>query len=83
MKHMTLHRATFDTHEVISPHNVQLGHNSVAKTIRMGSIVIGVETRGTRTRIRITDVLHVPKLQVNLLFHKNVNQCGLKRMRPK
>lgn len=64
---MTLHRATFDTYKVISPQNVRLDNNSLAKAIEMGFIVVDVETRGKMTKICITGVLHVPKLQVNLL----------------
>lgn len=67
-KHTTLHRTTFDTFEVISPHNMDLGNDSVVKAIGLGSIVVGVETRGIRNRVCITDVLHVLKLQANLLF---------------
>jgi hypothetical protein len=42
-KHMTLHRAAFDTYKVISPHNVHLDDNSVAKAIGRGSIVVEIE----------------------------------------
>ena len=66
-KHMTSHRTAFDTYEVISPRNVRLSDGSAAEAIGMGSIVVGVEMRGKATTIRITDVLHVPKLQANLL----------------
>ena len=61
-KHMTLHRMVFNTYEVICPHNVSLGDDSMAKDTRMGSIVVGVEMKGKINRICITYVLHVPKL---------------------
>ena len=44
-KHITLYRAVFDTYEVISPCNICLGDDSVAKAIKMGSIMVGVEIR--------------------------------------
>jgi hypothetical protein len=75
---MTSHRTAFDTYEVISPRNVRLSDGSVAEAIGMGSIVVGVETRGKATTIRITDVLHVPKLQANLLSVSKVLSKGLK-----
>jgi hypothetical protein len=58
-KHITLHRAVFDTYEVISPYNIRLGDDSMgddsmAKVIGMGSIVVGVETKCIRNRIHIT-----------------------------
>ena len=77
-KHIILHRAAFDTYEVISPCNVCLGADSVAKAIGVGSIVVGVETRGKTTRICITDVLHVLKLQTNLLSMSKLLSNGLK-----
>ena len=61
-KHMTLHRTTFKTYEVISPRNVHFGDDSVAEAIGMEPIVVGVETGGQRTTIRIMDLLHVLKL---------------------
>ena len=61
-KHMALHRTTFDTYKVISPCNVRLSDDSVAKIIIMGSILFGIEMRGKKTTICITDVLHVSKL---------------------
>ena len=77
-KHMTSHKTAFDTYEVISPRNVRLSDGSVAEAIGMGSIVVGVEARGKATTIRITDVLHVPKLQANLLSVSKLLSKGLK-----
>ena len=57
----------WDCGKQISSRNVRLGDNSMAEAIGMGSIVVVVETRGKTTRILITDVLHVPKLQANFL----------------
>ena len=64
---MTLHRVAFDTYEMISPHNVHLDDDSMAKAIGMGSIIVRVKMRGKMTRIYIMNVLYVPKLQANLL----------------
>jgi hypothetical protein len=63
---------------VISPCNVRLSNGSVAEAIGTGSIVVGVETKGKATTIRITDVLHVPKLQANLLLVSKFLSKGLK-----
>ena len=41
--------------------------DSMVEAIGMGSIVIGVETKGIRNKVCITCVLHMPKLQANLL----------------
>lgn len=45
-----------------------LSDDSVVKTIGMGSIVVGNETRGKTNRICIMDVFHKPKLQANFLL---------------
>ena len=71
-KHITMLRAAFDTHKVIFPRNMRLGHDSVVEAIRMGCIVVGVESRGIKNRICIANVFHMPKLQANLLFMSNV-----------
>ena len=63
---------------VISPPNVHLSEDSVAKAIGMEFIVVGVETRGIRKRICITDVLYVPMLQANLLSVSKLLLNGLK-----
>lgn len=47
-KHMTLHRAAFDISEVICPHNMRLGYDSVAKIIGVGSIVVGIKMIGIK-----------------------------------
>ena len=49
-KHMTLYMPTFVTYEVIYSHNVRLGDDSVVEAIRMGSVVVGVETKGIRNK---------------------------------
>lgn len=77
-KHMTLHKSAFDTYEVISSCNMHFDNNSMAEAIEMGSIVIVVEIRGIKNIICITSVLHVPKLQVNLLSMGKLLSNGLK-----
>lgn len=85
-KHMISHGAAFDTYEVIASLNVHLGGNSIIKTMRMGSIVMEVIMKSKANRIRIKDVLHVPKLQANffsinkflssrLKVQFNLNEC--------
>ena len=45
-KHMTSHRATFDTYEVVASQNVHLGNDSIVEAIGMGSIVVEVIIKG-------------------------------------
>ena len=54
-KHMTLQRTAFDTYEVISPHNMHLDDDNLSEAIGMGSIVVGIETKGKTTIICIMD----------------------------
>ena len=75
---MSSHRTAFDTYKVIFLRNVRLRDDSIAETIGMGSILVGVEMGGKRTTIRITDVFHVPKLQANLLSVSKLLSKGLK-----
>jgi hypothetical protein len=75
---MTPHKAAFDTYNVISPLNVRLRGDNMAKVIGMGSIVMRIKTRGKMNTICITDVLHVPKLQANLLSMNKFLSNGLK-----
>ena len=49
---------------------------SMTEAIGIGSIVVGVLTRGKTNTIRITAVLHVPKLQANLLSVSKLCQKG-------
>lgn len=69
---------TFNTSEVVSSQNVWLGDDSMAEAIKMESIVIKLETKDKMNRIQITDVLHVPKLQANLLLESKFLSKGLK-----
>lgn len=75
---MTLYRPAFDTYEVSSIRNVRLDDDNMAKAIKMGSIIIGVEVKGKLTRIHIMKLLHVPKLRANLLLVSKFLSKGLK-----
>ena len=57
---------------------MRFGDDSMAEAIGMGSIVVGVETKGIKNRVPITDVLHVPKLQADLLLVSKLLWNGLK-----
>jgi hypothetical protein len=48
------------------------------KTIGMGSILVGIQTKGKTTTICITDVLYVLKLQANLFLVSKFLSKGLK-----
>src|SRR5918997_5494584 len=75
---MTPHRVAFDTYEVITSRNVHLGDDSVVDAVGIGSIVVQVLVRGNPKRLRIKDVLHVPKLQANLLSVSKFVSSGMK-----
>lgn len=77
-KHMTPYRAAFDTYEVIPPRNVHLGDDSVVQAIGMGCIVVEVLERGRLKKVTMKDVLHVPKLQANLLSVSKLVSSGFK-----
>ena len=66
-KHMTSHKTTFDTYEVITPRDVHLGDNSAIQDIGMGSIVVEAIIEGKISQIHIKYVFHVPELHANLL----------------
>lgn len=46
---------------------MHLGDDRVSKTIGMGFIIVGIETRGKANIIHLMNVVHMPKLQANLL----------------
>jgi hypothetical protein len=84
-KHMTPHRAAFDMYEVIATRNVHMGDDSIVEVIGMGSILVEVMVKGRTKRIRIKDVLHVPKLHANLLSMSKILSSGCRvqfNMRP-
>ncbi len=79
---MTPHRAAFDTYEVIPTRNVHMGDDSIVEAIGMGSILVEVMVKGQTKKIRIKDVLHVPKLlSVSKILSSgckvqfNMNEC--------
>ncbi len=77
-KHMTPHRTAFDMYEVIPTHNMHMGDDIIVEAIGMGSILVEVMVKGRTKRIRIKDVLHVPKLHANLLSVNKILSSGCK-----
>jgi hypothetical protein len=75
---MTPHKAAFDMYEVIPTRNVHMGDDSIVEAIGMGSIFVEVMVKGRTKRIRIKDVLHVPKLHANLLSVSKILSSGCK-----
>lgn len=75
---MTPHRVAFYTYEVISPRNVHLSDDSVVDAVGVGSIVVEMLVRGHLKKVTIKDVLHVPKMQANLLSVSKLMSSGLK-----
>ena len=62
---MTLHKATFDMYEVITPCNVHLDENNIVQAIGMGSIIMKAIWKGKINQINMKNVLHIPKLHAN------------------
>jgi hypothetical protein len=75
---MTPHKATFDIYEVIPTRNVHMGDDSIVEAIGIRSILVEVMVKGRTRRIRIKDVLHVPKLHANLLSVSKTLSSGCK-----
>jgi hypothetical protein len=55
-----------------------MGDDSIVEAIGMGSILVEVMVKGRIGRIRIKDVLHVPKLHANLLSVSKILSSGCK-----
>ncbi len=77
-KHMTPHRAAFDTYKVIPTRNVHIGDDNIVEAIGMGSILVEVMVKVQTKKIRIKDVFHVPKLHANLLSVSKISSSGCK-----
>lgn len=67
MKHITSYRAAFDTYEIIAPRHAHLGNDNFMEAIGIGCIIVEMMVKGKTKRICIKDVLHMSKLQANLL----------------
>jgi hypothetical protein len=65
-------------YEVIPTRNVHMGDDSIVEAIGMGSILVEVMVKGQIRRIKIKDVLHVPKLYANLLSVSKILSSGCK-----
>ena len=77
-QHMTPNRHAFDTYESISSRNVFLGDNGMVEALGKGSMLVESHVKGKVKKIRIYDVLHVPKLHANLLSVGKLIARGLK-----
>jgi len=58
----------YEINEVMALQNVHLGDDSIVRAIGMDSIVVEVIVKGKTKKFRIEHVLHVPKLQSNVLL---------------
>ena len=68
----------FDTYETISSRSVFLGDNGMVEALGKGSMLVESHVKGKVRKIRIYDVLHVPKLHANLLSVGKLIARGLK-----
>ena len=76
-QHMTFHKEAFDSYESISHRKVYLGDNGVVEAIGKGSMLVETCVDNKVKRIRIHDVLYVPKLHTNLLSVSKLVARGL------
>lgn len=60
IKHMILHRVTFDMYDAITLHNVHLDDNSIVKAIGMGSIMVETIFKCIINQIHIEYVFSMP-----------------------
>ena len=74
---MTSHKQAFDSYESISHRKVYLGGNGVVEAIGKGSMLVETCVDNKVKRIRIHDVLHVPKLHTNLFSVSKLVARGL------
>lgn len=75
--HMTPHKHAFDTYNTIAT-KVFMRDDGVVEVVGMGSILMEMEEKGHMERIRLRDVLRVPKLQGNLLSMSKLETLGCK-----
>ena len=78
IKHMILHRVTFDMYDAITLHNVHLDDNSIVKAIGMIFIIMEVMLKCKIDQICITNTFNVPKLHANLFSVSKFVSNGLK-----
>ena len=64
---MTSHKQAFDSYDSISHQKVYLDDNRVMEAIGKGSMLVETCVDNKVKRIRIHDVLYVPKLHTSLL----------------
>lgn len=66
-QHMTCHRQAFNFYESIAARKVFMGDDGMVEAVGVGSILMQVDVKGVPKPLTIKNVLHVPKLQANLL----------------
>ena len=76
-QHMTFHKKVFNCYESISHPNVYLGDNGVVEAIGKGSMLVETCVDNKVKRIRIHDVLYMPKLDTDLLSVSKLVARGL------
>jgi hypothetical protein len=77
-KQMTPQKVAIDMYEVIPTCNVHMGDDNIVEAIGIGSNLVEVMVKGRTRRIRIKDVLHVPKLHANLRSVSKILSSGCK-----
>ena len=77
-QHMTFQRHWFESYEEIEPRKVFMGDDTILEAIGRGNIVTSIKVEGVLRQIKITKVLHVPKIHNNLLSVSKLISEGLK-----
>jgi hypothetical protein len=77
-QHMTFEQEWFTTYEHISPRRVFMGDDTVLEAIGKGSIRATMQVGDQLTHTTITQVLHVPEMQNNLILVSKLISKGFK-----
>ena len=77
-QHMTSHRDAFHTYQPIVGKKIYLGDNGMVEALGVGQILVEVQVKGLTKKIRMEEVLHVPKLHANLISVSKLSLGGLK-----
>jgi hypothetical protein len=77
-QHMTFEQEWFTTYESIVPQKVYMGDETILEAIAKGSIKGIMQVGGRVLFTTITQVLHIPQMQNNLIFVSKLILEGLK-----
>lgn len=74
--HMAAHHFWFDSYRAITGRTVRLGDNSIISVIGIGSVQATHYINGEPHDVLLHDVLHVPRISVNLISATRLTSAG-------